>query len=227
LNYLCGLQPFNMQFLKPLFFSFVALFITGAAFAQNDWKLATEKEGIKVFTSEVASSKIKAIKVTCTLPGKASQLVALLLDVEAAPEWVYHTKSCKLIKQVSPSELYYHSEIAVPWPVENRDFVAHLTVFQNAQTKTITVDGPAVSGFVPLKNGVVRISESKGKWQIMPLPNNQIQIEYMLHVNPGGNLPPWLVNMFATQGPVEIFRKMKLMLQKPRYANAELAFIRN
>jgi ribosome-associated toxin RatA of RatAB toxin-antitoxin module len=216
-----------MHVLKPVIISISLLFHAALSFAQQDWKLSTDKDGIKVFTSDIASSKIKALKVTCTLAAQPSQLVALLLDVESAPEWIYHTKSCKLIKQVSPSELYYYSEVSVPWPVENRDFVAHLIVRQNPETKVVTIDGPAVSGFVPIKDGVVRISESKGRWQISPLPNNQIQVEYTLHVNPGGNLPPWLVNMFASQGPLEIFRKMKIMLKQPRYKSAEFAFIRN
>jgi ribosome-associated toxin RatA of RatAB toxin-antitoxin module len=216
-----------MQFLKPALCFSILLLHGVTALAQNDWKLSIDREGIKVFTREVSASKIKAVKVTSTLPAKASQLVALLLDVESAPDWIYHTKSCKLLKQVSPSELYYYSEVAVPWPVENRHFVAHLTVQQSSETKVIVIDGPAVSGFVPEKQGIVRVVESKGRWQITPLANNQIQVEYTLHVNPGGNLPAWMVNMFATQGPIEIFRKMKIMVQKPRYKRADLAFIRN
>lgn len=195
--------------------------------AQTNWKLATDKDGIKVYTSAVPNSKIKAVKVTCDLPAKASTLVALLLDVESAPQWIYHTKSCKLLRQVSPAELYYYSEVEVPWPVENRDFVAHLSASQHPETKVITIDGPAVGGYVAPKKGVVRISDSKGRWQITPLPNNHIQVEYTLHVNPGGSLPTWLVNMFATQGPMEIFSKMKTQLEKPKYRNAQFAFIRN
>jgi hypothetical protein len=218
---------FPMQLYKLTLFSFFLVFNTTLLCAQNNWKLAADKEGIKVYTSTVPASKIKAVRVTCDLPVQASQLVALLLDVESAPDWIYHTKSCRLIKQVSPSELYYYSEVEVPWPVENRDFVAHLTVKQHPQTKVITIDGPAVAGYVPPKKDVVRISESEGRWQITPLPNDHIQVTYTLHVNPGGSLPIWLVNMFATQGPMEIFSKMKIELQKPKYKNAQLSFIRN
>jgi hypothetical protein len=140
-----------MHFFKPVLFSITLLFHTVSAFAQNEWKLSTDKEGIKVYTSEVASSKIKAIKVTCNLAAKPSALVALLLDVESAPEWIYHTKSSKLIKQVSPSELYYYSEVAVPWPVENRDFVAHLMVRQNPESKVVTIDGTCGKWFCSKK----------------------------------------------------------------------------
>jgi ribosome-associated toxin RatA of RatAB toxin-antitoxin module len=195
------------------------------AFAQGEWKLRTEKDGIKIYTSQVPESKVKAVKVECEINATASQLVALVMDVNTSTDWVYHTKSCSLIRQVSPTELYYYSEVSLPWPAANRDFVAHLTVSQNPGTKVVVIDGPAVPGFVPLKNGIVRIKESQGKWTITPIGDDKIKVEYTLHVEPGGDLPSWIVNMFATEGPMQIFKKLRLELQKPPYKNAVFAFI--
>jgi hypothetical protein len=212
--------PYKLLFaLLPLFFGVLT------ASAQTDWKLSTDKEGIKVYTSIVPDSKIKAIKVECDLNATSSQLVALVMDVKTSPDWVYHTKSCTLIKQVSPSELYYYSEINLPWPAANRDFVAHLTVNQDPITKVVTIDGPAVPGFVPVKKGIVRIDHSNGKWVITPTGAGQVKVEYTIHVDPGGDLPSWLVNMFATEGPLHIFRNLKQELQKPTYKNIALAFV--
>ena len=193
------------------------------ASAQTDWKLSTDKEGIKIFTGTVSNSKVKAIKVECYLNATPAQLAAVVMDVKNSPEWVYHTKSCMLIKQVSSSELYYYSEISLPWPAQNRDFVAHLTVTKNPVSKALTIDGPAVPGYVPVKDGIVRVDHSSGKWIITPTSATQVKVEYTIHTDPGGDLPAWLVNMFATDGPLQIFRNLKLELQKPAYKNAELA----
>lgn len=195
------------------------------ALAQTDWKLNTDKEGVKIYTSLIADSKIKAVKVTCNVQATLSQFVAVLLDIKAAQEWVYHTKSAALVKQVSPSELYYYSEVSLPWPVQNRDFVAHLTVTQHPVTKVVTVDGPAVGGMVPVKAGIVRIENSMGKWVLTPLANGYLGVMYTLHVDPGGSLPAWLVNMFATDGPYKIFEKLKLQLRKPAYKGVKLDYI--
>ena len=205
-----------------LFFLF---FSCSTTFGQINWKLAADKDGIKIYTSLVPDSKIKAVRVECEVDASAKQLVALLLDVNASPEWIYHTKSCSLIKQVSPSELYYYSEVSLPWPTENRDFVAHLKVTQDPRTKVVTIDGPAVPGLVPVKKGIVRIDHSSGKWVITPLRNSHSGVEYTLHVDPGGSVPAWMVNMFATNGPMQIFEKLKLQIQKPAYKNAAVPFI--
>ncbi len=195
------------------------------ASAQN-WQLGSDNDGIKVYTSIVPDSKIKALRVECDFNTTAAQLITVLLDVKTCPEWVYNTKSCVLLKQVSPSELYYYSEINIPWPAENRDFVAHLTVTQNPETGIITMDGPAVPGFVPQKKGIVRIDHSSGKWVITPINKHKMHVVYTLQVDPGGAIPAWLVNMFAAQGPTQSFKKLRLQLQKPAYKDVALSFIK-
>ncbi|WP_295792464.1 START domain-containing protein [Mucilaginibacter sp.] len=206
--------------------TFLVLKLSGVS-AQTDWKLKSENDGIKVYTSNVTGSKFKAIKVECELNATSSQLVKVLLDVKNCPEWLYHTKLCTLVKQVSPGELYYYSEINIPWPVQNRDFVAHLTVSQNPETKVITIDGPAVNGMVPVKDGIVRVRSSKGLWVITPLKKNFLKVVYTLQLDPGGNLPAWLVNLFAAEGPMKSFQGLKSQIKKPLYHDAELSFIKD
>ncbi|WP_083257206.1 START domain-containing protein [Arcticibacter eurypsychrophilus] len=197
------------------------------AFAQSPWKLNTEKDGIRVFSRTVPDSKVKALKIECVLKTTLSQLVTLLLDVNETDQWVYHTKTCVLVRKVSPSDIYYYAEVSLPWPMENRDFVVHIRVFQNPQTKIVTIDAPSVSDIVPVKKGIVRISHSKGFWKIIPLDQNLVKVEYSLQVDPGGIIPAWMVNTFAAQGPLQSFRNMKGQLTHPKYRNATLPFIVN
>ena len=195
--------------------------------AQTNWELRTDNDGIKIYTAIVAGSKIKAVKVECTFHSTLSQFVAVLMDIKGSEHWLYHTKSAVVVKQVSPSELYYYSEVNLPWPAENRDFVGHISVSQNPATKVVTLDGPAVPGFVPLKNGIVRIDHSGSQWVISPIGNGIIKVTYVLHVDPGGALPAWLINMFASEGPMQIFKNLKLQLQKPVYKTAIVPYIQN
>jgi hypothetical protein len=212
---------------KTLFIGLLLILKLAPASAQCDWKLKTEKDGIKIYTSAVPDSKIKAIKVVASFNATTTQLVALIMDVNSAADWMYHTKSSVVVKQVSPSELYYYSEVNLPWPTANRDFVAHLTVSQNPDTKVVTIDGPAVMGLVPVKDGVVRVNDSKGKWVITPVGADEINVVYTIHVDPGGSLASWLVNMFATEGPQKIFNSIKVQLQKRANKNSVLAFAVN
>lgn len=193
---------------------------------QSQWKLIADKEQIRIYSQAVPDSKIKAIKVDCVVDASLAQMASLVLDAEAGTEWVYKTKSCKVIKRISATDLYYHSEISLPWPLDNRDFVAHLRATQDPATRVVTIDGPVVAGMVPAQHNVVRVADSKGRWVLTPLPG-KVRIEYTLHTDPGGYLPAWAVNAFAAEGPMETFKKMKQQLQLAKYKNASLTFTGN
>jgi hypothetical protein len=182
--------------------------------AQEDWNLQKDKDGIKVYSAEVPDSKIRAIKVVATYNASPEEIADIVMDINTADEWVSHLKSSYLVKRVSQNELYYYAEVNLPWPASNRDFVAHLTRTENIQSRTITIDGPAVTGLVPEKKGIVRINNSVGKWIITPIDNNQVRVEYALHVDPAGSLPSWLVNMFSGETPMQIFENLRQELKR-------------
>ena len=198
--------------------------LVGMLYAQ-DWKRGDTKDGITSYTREVPGSKIKALKLEADFEASASQLVAVILDINACTDWLYSTKSCAVVKAVSPSEIYYYSEISFPWPTANRDFVSHLKVVQDPATKQVTIQAENVSLYVPEKKGIVRIKESTGKWIIRTVAKNKIHIVYELQVDPGGSLPSWLVNMLSEKGPYESFKSLRKQVKKPAYANARFSFI--
>lgn len=193
--------------------------------AQEEWALKVNKDSIKVFTKTVSESKIKAVKVECILPSTLTQITAAILDIKTCDQWVYNTKSCVIIKQTSPSELYYYSEVNVPWPVSNRDFIAHIIVKQDPKTKAVTVDGLNEPDMVTVKQNIVRVRHSLAKWVITPASKGFIKVEYVLSVDPGGSIPVWLINMFATKGPFETFKRLKNHLKQPQYVTAHYPFI--
>jgi hypothetical protein len=209
-----------------IFLVFISFFTSSnPVFAQDNWSLSVNREGIQVYTRPIANSKIKAIKVVTNLQATSSQLVAAILDIQTCNEWVYHSTENVLIKQISPLELIYYSRVDVPWPVEDRDYVVHIEVEQHPQTRVITVNSPCIPGYVAEKKNIVRISHTVGKWTITPIGKNQVRAEYMLEVDPMGSIPAWLTNLFATKGPLETFRNLKVHVQKEVYKKAHYKLI--
>jgi START domain len=194
--------------------------------AQEDWKLKTDKEGIKIYTKPYANSKIKALKVLCTLEATVSQMAAVLLDIKSQDEWFYRTKSTVLL-QVSTSELYYYAELEFPFPFSNRDFVEHIKLSQNPVTKIMTMEVQNVPNYIPPKQDLVRVINSYCKWVITPVRKNLIMIEFILFADPAGSIPGWLINMFSHYGPLETFKKLKIQIKKPEFLNMNFAYIKD
>ncbi|HET7003221.1 MAG TPA: START domain-containing protein [Puia sp.] len=214
--------------MSGLFFIQTILFIHAALLssAQEDWKLKLEKEEIKIYTKPCGDSKIRSLKVVCTVKATLSQMAAVLLDIKSQDEWFYHTKSV-LLKEISPYELYYHSELSFPFPFSNRDFIEHIVLSQNAVTRVVTMTVQNLPEFIPPQKDFVRVLHSECKWVVTPLANKTLHVEFTLFADPAGSIPVWLVNAMSYYGPFETFKKLKNQLLKPEYQDISLAFIRN
>jgi hypothetical protein len=198
--------------------------ITKLVTAQDEWQFKTQSEGIKVYSNAKSTLKVKPIKVECIFNATPAQIAAVLLDIKNYTDWVYKNKLTSVVKQISPTDLFYYAEINMPWPAQNRDFTAHITATQNPDTKVITVDAPSVSGLVPNKEGISRIKKSIGKWVLTPVGNNQTSIAYYLQIEPDGGAPAWLINMFLSDGPMQSFKNLKVQVQKTAYRNVPQLF---
>jgi hypothetical protein len=210
---------------KQIGFLIFLLAISFACPAQGEWILKSDKDEIKTFSRSIADSKLNAVKIETVFAGSLSQFVSVLQDVGSYDKWVYGSRSTRLLKEVSPSELFYYSEVDFPWPTADRDFVSHVVISHDAQTHTVRVNAKNVQGLVPVKPKIVRIERSSGEWTITTLAKGRIKVEYILQVDPGGDLPAWIINSFSSKGVVETFKNLREWIKKPAYANAKISFI--
>lgn len=201
---------------------FSALVFVHVAAAQKTWKLISEKDGIYVYTQNLEDSKFKAVRAVCTVDCGVAKLAYVLMDVSNTRDWVYATKVCTLLKKMSPTDIYYYSEVELPWPVSNRDFIIRITLTQDQKTKVARIVAENHPQYVPEKKNVIRIPKSAGNWILTPLGDGRTKVEYVIHVDPGGSVPAWLVNMLADVGPYSSFTKLKKEVLKEKYNGAKL-----
>lgn len=207
--------------------AFAVLFSSQNASAQtkDGWELKRDKGGIKVYVRDSPDSKIKELKFTTKVEASLSTIAAVLTHVEGFDDWVYASVDSKTIKKASDTEVYYYTEIDFPWPFENRDLVLHSKFWQDAKTLAIHSQTTSAHWMEDNKKGLVRITKADLKWSFTPLGNGIVKVDYYLNSDPGGNIPAWMVNLAADQGPLQTMVKFKEMLEKEKYKNQKLAFV--
>ena len=196
-------------------------------YSQSDWKLQKSENGIKVYTRDLPDSNFDEIKTTTNFECSLSDLVALLTDIESHTSWIYQCKQSKLVKTISSTELYYYLETQVPWPASNRDGVVCFKFSQDSVTKIVTVASQNVPDVLPEFTGIVRVPKLVASWQFTPKADGTVDAEYQLNVNPGGDVPAWIVNMFSVEGPYESITNMKKLLAQNKYKSVKFDFIKN
>jgi hypothetical protein len=185
--------------------------LSTSTFGQG-WEVKKEKEGIQVFTKTNPNSPFHLLKAECDLAANSAEILDLILDISKHKDWVYNTVQSVLIKRISANEVIYYGETFAPWPVSNRDLVIHLTAITDSTTGICTIKALSEPNLKPIVKGKVRVPRSQSVWKLIPINASKTHIIYTLDIDPGGNLPAWLVNYASVEGPYLSFQKMKRIL---------------
>jgi START domain len=202
---------------------FFLLIIFWDSTAQENCKLQSNRDSIKVYTCPVKNSKYKALKVEFYLNSSYSQAAAMILDITRLHRWQYKTVSAQLLKQINESEIIYHTEVQTPSVTNNRDFVIYLSIDQNPTTKELTVKAISKPDYIPVKKKVVRVPFSEAIWHIKSVGKNKLWVVYEIKIDFGGEVPAWVVNMAAPLAPYETFKAMRAEIVD--YQNKKVSFI--
>jgi hypothetical protein len=178
-------------------------------FGQNNWILQKEKDGIKISTRHAVSSQFDDVHVEVDLPGNIEQMKSILIDISHYKDWSYAMKESVLIKQFGPGKLIYYSEIEVPWPATNRYFYANFDLMEDSLNHSIKVISLNLPDYLPASKDLLQVTFVKGLWNISTISKKTIHIDYILELNPGGNLPSWVLNLFSSKGPLETFENIR------------------
>jgi hypothetical protein len=178
-------------------------------FAQNDWTILKEKNGIRISSRHSPTSPFDDVRVELDLSGNIDQLEAILVDVNKYKEWSYATKISRPVKSLGPGKFIYYTEIEVPWPATNRFFYANFELRKNLTERSMHITAVNIPNYEPVPKDLVQVPLTRGTWNITTIRNKSIHVDYMLEMNPGGSLPVWVLNLFSTKGPMETFENIK------------------
>lgn len=189
-----------------------SLILNPLAFSQ-DWKLAKDKAGVKVYTRKKAGWDLKEFKAIVYINSNIESVEGALRDDDNRAKWMYNTHDTKDVKRVSKDLLYAYSRIAVSWPVSDRDNVTRYK-FKRISDKETYVYFENVEGVVAEKSGVVRIKKMKGFWHFKDVGNGKIKVTQQAVAEAGGSIPAWLANSGVIDSPYYTLYEMKRYVER-------------
>jgi len=206
---------------------FVSLLFTAmAASAAEEWELRKDEDSIQVFTRTVEDSPYKAVKTVTQIQGVTlASLVALIEDAESCPEWADKCAESYVYERISDTEAYVYTHNNMPFPVKDRDVLAHVHWQQDPSNLEVVMNSDAVEGRMDTVRGRVRLTEAKASWVFKPLDDGSIEVRNEAHINPGSNIPGWVTNMLLVDTPFQTMKSFVEEVRKPKYQNAKVAFI--
>lgn len=191
----------------------IGLLMGQPSLAQEDWSLAKDAEGIRIYVRNVEGSPLREFRGETQLKATPDDVVKVLRDADAFRKWMPDVAASELLK-VTDTEQFHYLDNKAPWPVSNRDGVYHFT-YVKAGDGTVIIRVEAVPDYAPLREGKVRIPQANGQWKLVPSAEG-VNVTYHMHASPGGSIPSWLANQTVVDTPYGTLKALRGYLQGGR-----------
>ncbi|MFT7186406.1 MAG: hypothetical protein ACI84K_001804 [Pseudohongiellaceae bacterium] len=188
------------------------------AFDDSSWALMINKDGVQVYTRSWPGSNFVAIKGVQTINSSLSNILANFIDIAAFPEWVKDAKEGFVITpfdQTRTRKVYLRMHL--PWPLADRDIVSGQRVTQDLTTKIIQIKEWYEGDVLPKNEGVIRIPRLNTEFLLIPKEKNITKLIWQGHNDPGGFIPPFLVNWLIEEVFFTSMLTMKKRFESPKY----------
>ena len=174
----------------------------------EEWKLGTEKDGIKVYTRKTDQCKMKTSRAEMFVPVTMDKVLAVLNDFDSYAGWFPSCQNAKILKRINDNEFMAILTYKTPWPLPNLDCVERLTIDRTSNGDTAYIIVSAEPGYVAMAKDVSRVKQMKGSWKLVSVKGGTYMInEY--YSDMGGLVPAWIGNTQAVEIPFNIFSNIK------------------
>jgi hypothetical protein len=197
----------------------LSLTITLCFSQKNDCDLKRNDEGINVYVCKSRDEKFKTLRAEFVLENTSiATFEKFLLDVENYPAWQYNMVRAQRLQTISDSEMIYRSEVDAPWPVDDRELILNFKISREGSDQSTIVINHTLFDY-PIQYKLVRVPFFFATYQVSVVEDISIKIIYTLKIDPGGYVPPWLVNLAMAEGPYISFKNLKARISKPDTTN--------
>lgn len=195
--------------------------------ADDSWKFAKSADGVTAYTRSVSTSSFKEYKVETEVDATLTQVVAMLMSVADMPQWVDRCAEASILKEISPTESITRSVTASPFPLKNREAIAHGKLTQDPNTKIVTMTSSGRPDYIPPDSKYERVAKVRGTWILEPKPGGKVHIKMIGHTDPGGVIPAAIANQFVVMIPFNTIKNLRNQIKKEKYVKAKLKYIRD
>ncbi|MBB2496124.1 START domain-containing protein [Aquipseudomonas ullengensis] len=181
--------------------------LASAAVHAEDWTLAKDEDGIRIYLSSVPGSKYKAYRGVTTIKADIAKLRALQEDVQGSCAWIHACAEQSLLKHEG-NESWVYTRFEMPWPVTARDSILHVVTTENPDGSMLRkMDGQPQ--YLPVDKDYVRVASLEGAWTFVPKAAGEVEVTYQVHTEPGGSVPSLLANSFVVDAPFKTLSAMR------------------
>jgi len=189
-----------------------------------DWQTHKNKSGIQIWWADVPNSSYKAIRGEMIVPHNAELCIHIIRDGSRLQDWV---DGCCASAQLETMRETFANEgentqfiaqliYSVPWPFKNIISTEHNTLTWNSNNSAVHLHYQSAKPQHPSEKQHAKkcqpMLHTEGIWIVEKINDTESRISHTGFADPGGKIPPSLVNSSALSGQEVSFISLRKLL---------------
>jgi hypothetical protein len=191
---------------------------------EEGWKKVKDYEGIQIFTHPVTGNPMDEFMGIGNINAPLDVVKEIWLDFPSYTRWFGSCREFRSIRTISAEHHHYLVYYVVASPswavgVSDRDAVMEVSTedLRAKEGKVIIKLKALKEPLVPLDSKYVRITHLIGKIILTKVNDKTTNIVYTVLYDPGGNLPPKVVQFTSVNRPFDTITGLRMMVKKDIY----------
>ncbi|MEX0942618.1 MAG: START domain-containing protein [Pseudomonadales bacterium] len=200
----------------------IALLLLCGCAAMPDTGEALARDQVRITFEAVPTSAIPAFSATIRVKSSVSRIMSVLTDFGGWPQWVYRCQQVNILQSIGYTEAYIYQVTRLPI-VRDREVILHAVILNQSPGQEVVINFEATpdycdtserlacEGMKTSKN--VRVRELTGSFRIQQITPTEADITWRQHMDPGGNIPAWVVRLIQPNIPVHSLARLKQLVE--------------
>jgi hypothetical protein len=192
---------------------------------EREWRLVTDRDGIRVFMAHNDDSAIKTFRGEAVVQMSDFRAIGNQVDdYEFVASWMHMISSISDLGRDSGIQRRIWVTTRLPWPVSNRDAPLNLQISQEPDSFAVVVAYEADQRLLPPQAGYVRMPELKGMLRFLPVKPGEVHITFEVVLDPGGYIPAWIANLILRDIPYFSLRRFQRVADQERFRGRDTGY---
>lgn len=191
----------------------------------DGWDLEKRKSFVNVYSRDKAGSQFREMKAFAQIDTDMETLLSILQDPDLYYRWAPYSEKMEIVDEPKMNSSIVYTLNRAMWPIKAREAVIRFDISQDKESN-VWINMTPVSGVIAESSKVIRIATGEGYWKLTP-KNGCTYVEYLIHVDPGGDVPAWMVNRLNATVIVQAIKNLRSLTDKgvqPKVSNAQVNY---
>lgn len=165
----------------------------------EEWRSVKREEDIIVYTRSIPDKDFEEFKSVTSVSASPEEIKALFDDVASYPRWFGDCTYAEELSKKGKDDREVYIVMDAPWPAEDRDMAVRVRFYARDWGYHGIIKN--VNGIISKQKDLMRVPYLSGQVILMEGEKNHTQVTYQVTVDPGGELPYFLVAGFMREHP--------------------------